>query len=248
MSDASNIPKTKSVNEKTSPITGYGGLASFFVAIAAFLFPQLVAGLGLSIYTSAGNSFSQKNIMQYFVLDLSIEILTLATLAMFLRRHKKSIKDLLGTLKDKVQLFWVPLTFIVYLMSVTIAYTIVQTITKSVDLNQEQDNAFKAAASHPQIALAFVALVVVTPIVEEMVFRGFLYRGLRSSIGKVGAAIIASLLFGFAHGQINVGIDTFILSLFLIALLEKTNSLIPSILLHAIKNFFAFLIIFSGRF
>jgi membrane protease YdiL (CAAX protease family) len=248
MSDVNRITEQPKKTDKKASITGYGGLSSFFVAIGCFLFPQLLAGFWLGIYSALGGDFNEKNILQYFALDLFVELVTVGFLALFLKRKKRTLRDVLGKLTDKIQLFWVPVAFVLYMIAVTLAYSLVQVVSKSVDLNQEQENTFKAAASHPEIVLAFFALVVVTPIVEEFIFRGFLYRSLKSSVGKIWAAIIASGLFALAHGQLNVGIDTFILSLFLIALLEKTSSLVPSILLHAVKNFFAFIIIFGSKF
>jgi len=55
---------------------------------------------------------------------------------------------------------------------------------------------------HTMIGLAslWFGMVVAAPIVEEMIFRGLMYRGLAESrIGVVGAMLITSILFGLAH-------------------------------------------------
>ncbi|HKX73455.1 MAG TPA: CPBP family intramembrane glutamic endopeptidase [Candidatus Saccharimonadales bacterium] len=95
-----------------------------------------------------------------------------------------------------------------------------------------------------EMALAFLALVIVVPIAEELLFRGFIFKGIRSQYSFVVSALAVSVLFGVAHGQLNVGIDTFCLSLVLCYLVEKTNSLWPGILVHALKNAVAFVLIF----
>lgn len=95
-----------------------------------------------------------------------------------------------------------------------------------------------------ELALAFVALVVVVPIAEELLFRGFIYKGVRRGFSFIVAAFVVSLLFAVAHGQLNVGIDVFCLSLVLCYLREKTDSLWPGILLHGLKNAVAFYMIF----
>jgi membrane protease YdiL (CAAX protease family) len=56
--------------------------------------------------------------------------------------------------------------------------------------------------------------------------------------------VFTSAIFGFAHGQWNVGVDTFALSLALCYLAYKTNSLWPSVLLHSLKNLIAFILVF----
>ncbi len=229
-------------------LPGYGALESFGIAVLLFFIPQLLAGLGLGLIKGIGGDFDSKNINHYFLLDTCIELLTLAMLTWFLSKRKVKLRALFGNVKKRFSaLLSIPI-FFAYLATVTLTFTIVQHIIPAINLNQEQQNSFKAAASSPEIALAFVALVVITPIIEEVIFRGFLYRGLKNRLGKWGAALLASLVFAIAHGQLNVGIDTFILSMYLIFLLETTNSLVPSIFLHAIKNSFAFFLIFSGRF
>ena len=59
------------------------------------------------------------------------------------------------------------------------------------------------------------------------------------------AAVIVSGFFAFAHGQVNVGVDTFILSMVGCYLVIKTNSLLPAVLLHAAKNAIAFVLLVS---
>ena len=87
--------------------------------------------------------------------------------------------------------------------------------------------------------------MVVAPISEELLFRGFLYGKLKSrKLKPLFSAIVTSLLFGLVHGQLNVGIDTFILSMMMIYLLEKRQSLWVTIMLHMIKNGVAFLALF----
>ena len=56
-----------------------------------------------------------------------------------------------------------------------------------------------------------VTAVVAAPVVEEMVFRGLMLRGLRSRMGAVAAVGLQGVLFGLAHvdpvrGTGNVGL------------------------------------------
>jgi hypothetical protein len=114
--------------------------------------------------------------------------------------------------------------------------------------NQSQNIGYQGIAG-TQLILAFVGLVVLPPLAEEMLFRGFLYRGLASRWPKVVAALVTSGLFGLVHFQWNVSIDVFVLSLVMIALYEKTENLWVCVGLHAIKNSLAFLtlFVFIGR-
>jgi membrane protease YdiL (CAAX protease family) len=50
------------------------------------------------------------------------------------------------------------------------------------------------------LASLWFGMTVAAPIVEEMMFRGLMYRGLAESrIGVVGAMLISSVVFGLAH-------------------------------------------------
>lgn len=96
-----------------------------------------------------------------------------------------------------------------------------------------------------ELWIAFAVLVVLVPIAEEIMFRGMLYGRLRQEgVRWWLSATIVSVLFGLAHGQWNVGIDVFILSMVACALREFTGSLWPSILVHITKNLIAFSLLY----
>jgi membrane protease YdiL (CAAX protease family) len=95
------------------------------------------------------------------------------------------------------------------------------------------------------LPLTFIALVIVPPIVEEVLFRGFLYGRLNyHRYSMLVSALVTSVAFALVHGQLNVGVDTFVLSMVMIYMLEKRQSLWVTITMHAIKNTVAFLALF----
>ena len=50
------------------------------------------------------------------------------------------------------------------------------------------------------LAVTLIAVVVIAPLWEELVFRGFVYRGIASSrLGVAGAIVISSLLWAALH-------------------------------------------------
>jgi membrane protease YdiL (CAAX protease family) len=92
--------------------------------------------------------------------------------------------------------------------------------------------------------MAFIALVIIAPIAEEVLFRGYLYGKLRSHASVLVATLLTSALFGAVHMQWNVAIDTFILSLAMCYLRELTGTIWAGTLVHMIKNGLAFTLIF----
>lgn len=80
------------------------------------------------------------------------------------------------------------------------------------------------------------------PFIEEFIFRGVLYKGFSSSLGKVAGAIVVSGIFIVVHTTILQFGSWFIISiLILVAVLlilfrEFSGSLIPPILIHQSYN------------
>jgi len=205
---------------------------SLTVGSLIFLGPQLVFGL------AAVKKDSQSAASQFFLV-FAIEAATTALLWAFLKRRGVGLK-VLGfrkfVAKDVLYIF---AGYALYFITLIIALTLATHFFPHFNEGQSQKTGFEQAAG-ANLVLTFFALVVFPPIAEEMLFRGFLYQGLKQRFTKVVSAIIVGLLFGFAHGQWNVAIDTFILSTVMIIVFEKSKNLWVNIGLHALKNFIAF--------
>lgn len=80
--------------------------------------------------------------------------------------------------------------------------------------------------------------IVLAPIIEETVMRGFLFAGLRQRLGWVKAALISSALFGALHLSIAAFIPTTTLGLLFCYLYQRSNSIWPGIILHTLINSF----------
>ena len=135
--------------------------------------------------------------------------------------------------------------FITYFILTAVVLSLVSSFLPSVDLNQSQDVGFDTVTGGYTMLLAFVTLVVVAPVAEEVLFRGYMYGKLKQARIPVWLAIlVVSTIFGLIHGQWNVFFDTFTLSIVLCVLREITGNIWASILLHMIKNGIAFYILF----
>ncbi len=90
--------------------------------------------------------------------------------------------------------------------------------------------------------LLWLAVVVLAPLNEEIFFRGFLFAGFsRSRVGGWGAILLTSLLWAVIHVQYDwydAG-SIFAAGLLLGYVRRKTNSIIPTIAMHALMNLVA---------
>lgn len=187
-----------------------------------------------------------------FIVMLLISGISIFMLMLFLRRRHAPIKVIGLNRKPMLKdVGYALIALVGYFVAYIAIANIVKLVIPAVNLEQEQQLGFENV-SNLQLPLVFISLVILPPIVEEIMTRGFLYTGLKKGLPHLPAMIIASSIFAVAHLQAGSGapllwvaaIDTFVLSMFLIALRDKTDGLWSPILLHGLKNFIAFLSIF----
>jgi membrane protease YdiL (CAAX protease family) len=210
----------------------FWGLVCFFAPQFALLpFASLIEALPLDRNT------------KLFIFQGLSELATVSLLLLVLRRlYRTDFKSIgLAALQPGL-LGWSILAFPLYLAASTLVSDLFAQLF-SIDLLQQQDIGYGSPSGFG-LVLIFLALVVLAPFVEELLFRGFLFTAFRRTFGFWTGAAAVSLLFAVAHGQANVGVDVFVLSMFLCYLREKTDSLWPSIALHALKNLVAFVVLF----
>lgn len=92
------------------------------------------------------------------------------------------------------------------------------------------ERAFATESLTRQVVVSWVA----APLVEELVFRGLLYRAWERQLGWMPSALLTSACFGLFH--IHNFTASFLISLVLIGLLRRTGSLRAPILAHATYN------------
>lgn len=92
--------------------------------------------------------------------------------------------------------------------------------------------------------LAVFLICVVAPIAEETFFRGFFFAGLRRRLSRVPSALISGLVFGGVHAPTGptAVIPLAILGTGLALLYERTGSIWPGIIGHALNNSLALLV------
>jgi membrane protease YdiL (CAAX protease family) len=102
------------------------------------------------------------------------------------------------------------------------------------------------SAHGSQAALFIVAVLVVAPLGEELLFRGALLRALMRRTNPTAAVAISALVFALVHVALDPGAGFAVPALFLLGLVSgdralKTGDLSESFLLHAGFNLLAVL-------
>lgn len=237
----------------------YGPVATVIITLFIYIAAELIAGLLISVVplilgwdANRTNSWVQENPWATFGFVLLVESVTLGLLYMFMSRRKMSFRGL-GIDKLRLKHILIALGgFAFYFGLYIIGISVFKSVFPGLNLEQKQELGFQTTVEGINLLPVFISLVILPPIAEEIAARGFLFGGLRTKLPFGAAALITSAMFGAAHlgasshGLLWVaGIDTFILSLVLCFLREKTRSLWPSIIVHTIKNGLAFVVLFS---
>lgn len=83
----------------------------------------------------------------------------------------------------------------------------------------------------------FLAIVVIGPLVEEILFRGIIFRSFEEASDVPWFALLFSgLMFGIWHGSFIQGVYTAMMGIILGYFMKKCRSLLFVVLAHAVNN------------
>ena len=258
MSDDSSKPVEQPKKPDTKALIPWNPWLAIVFVVFVYFTTQIVAALALAIWPAINHwpsdqtdNWLNTSIYAQFFFVLIAEGLVLLAVYQFLRLYGRSWK-VIGFRRPKwsdvgMGLLLAPLYYLSYFLIILAAGWLMPTL----DMDQSQQLGFDPVGAW-QLTLTFLSLVILPPLVEETLMRGFLYTSLKKGLPQLAAAITTSVIFAAAHLQAGSGapllwvaaIDTFVLSLFLIWLREKTGSLWASMTLHALKNSVAFITLF----
>jgi membrane protease YdiL (CAAX protease family) len=220
------------------PFWVYGGFLLAQVVILILIY--FLRMLGISLKSINQNLL--ETIISVLVYVLSLIIVVGVPTVLGLRTNKKDLgTDRLPSWSD---ILFSPLGYIIYAILSSLILYIASIIAPWINTSQAQDVGFSQLHSQIEYCLAFITLVVMAPAAEELLFRGYLFGKLKKKIPTWIAIIIVSLTFAIAHGQWNIALDTFALSVVLCILREITGGIWSSMLLHMIKNGIAFYLLY----
>lgn len=93
--------------------------------------------------------------------------------------------------------------------------------------------------------ISLLQICVIAPVIEEILMRGFVLGGLKSSYGVFIALLISSVLFALLHFNMVQTLSAFICGLILGCLFIKTDSILCCIIAHCGYNLISFIMMFK---
>ena len=91
----------------------------------------------------------------------------------------------------------------------------------------------------------YVAVGILAPLAEEIVFRGAILRTLLGMVSKKNhwvAIMVSAAIFGAAHGNAAQFVNALLMGLLLGWMYYRTKSLVPGILMHWVNNTMAYIL------
>ena len=215
------------------PIWVYG--AFLIVEIIISLLINQLAGLGVPLKSI--NPVIFNTAISVFVYGISLAVVV--GVPIYIKKRRTSLQDLgVNDWPTFLEIFISPLAFVAYFLLTIVTMSIASGVF-SVDVKQQQAIPFSQSmlASHWQLLMAFTVMVVLGPIVEELLYRGYLYGKLRNSFSIWLVGPDTPL-------QWAVAVDTFTLSLVMCAAREYTGAIWVPMMMHMMKNGIAFYFLF----
>lgn len=120
------------------------------------------------------------------------------------------------------------------LLVIPLIYTILR-LNELFPMPEEVASTFDKAS----LSMGILAFVIIAPIIEELVFRGIIYKTLRNTHGIPVAVGVSSILFGAIHLNVAQGVNAFFIGVLCALVYEKFRTLRAPLLVHMTLNLVA---------
>lgn len=213
------------------------------VVVSLLVEAIVVAVFTMKYLPDASVSMSMEQLMAYVEADVYkyiVEITAISALAtipflILMRSNDRKKEKAMGLVPNNRA----PLSKYVYVAVISIVFSLaLNNIVLLSDL-AEYSIAYQEAAEalySPSLIVQILCLGIVTPIMEEYIFRGLIFKRLRNRLPVARAIISSALFFGIYHGNLVQMIYGTLSGILLAYLYEKYGSLKAPILAHMLMN------------
>ncbi len=205
---------------------------NLFVMIAMIIGISLLGGLFLGLaFEIYGEEVLSTNLEGYYLLLFDAAVVAIILLAYKPVLHFiKSIWDV-SVLKNGKTYLYLLIGFIIIALS---QYLMLHVFSFESAAEQKEQLGSLRIQNSIQSIIYVLSVAIITPVKEEILFRGILYRFLERKYNFLVGIIISSFIFGILHGGLLI--TATIMGIVLAMLYKKTQSVIPSIILHIVWN------------
>lgn len=194
-------------------------------------------------------SLAEQRFSTFLISSVAFQGAGLVLTHFFIREHDLSWANFLGLKKPNLRraLLFGVITAAIVLPGLLLLNKICEALLTLMQGKPELQSSIQilqVSVSPGQRICFGIAALVLAPFVEEILFRGILYRFLKQMGWPRLSIVISSLLFGFIHGNLMALVPLSCLAVVLALLYDETDNLMSPITAHAVfnaVNFFMFL-------
>lgn len=198
-------------------------------ALIAFLLFATVSGAGEHRLVELNSQLLLENV----VLELGIVLV----IALFITARGRDINALGGF--SKISITRAVSIGVVLLVLAYPLLNVAELVTEALIKASSKQNIvelFTVSGSIKQRVLIIVFAVMVAPVIEEFLFRFFLYGVVRHYFGWIVAALFNALLFAAVHTHLPSFLPLFVLGMCLTIAYEWSGSVLVSMTMHSLFN------------
>ncbi|EEL83744.1 CAAX amino terminal protease [Bacillus cereus AH1271] len=163
-----------------------------------------------------------------------------------IKRYKLSWKDI-GIRKLSWRDFLWTVVALIFLIIVSIAVLMIME-KMGISFENSKTETVQNDKSIYAFCIAVIGAAVISPIYEEVLYRGVFYTFFRDRYGIWGGVLISSIIFTVVHiPTYNTLPVNFLSGVVFAWLYEKTNSILSAMIAHALFNFIAVILTFVSN-
>ncbi len=222
-------------------LAGYKKAILFFISF--FLISSLVSAL--LFFTIDDNDFFRGLSYTLELSDIIYSLIIITIILYFNKRNKNIGRVKLSFSTNYSLIFYILISTIIFKILVDPIFRLNEILDTTLILNDKKP----IFNSLPQNILIFIDVVLLTPIIEEIIFRGYILKILEKK-KLVPKILFTSFLFTLTHipSDLNSLFVIFIFAI-LLGLISLRFGLIYSIIFHSLYNFIWFIMyIFSHKY
>ncbi|PFB62993.1 CPBP family intramembrane glutamic endopeptidase [Bacillus cereus] len=210
---------------------------SGYIILIYFIMTQFVGIIGVQLLAKTGwydIQGNQQQAIQQLLVHWELIGFSLTLIIFFLIYRKEIMKDTKLSIKLSRSsfvwiLFGVILVFLGQMVGRLLDKSVFQLTTQSVNTS----STVAAAVISP---VALISIDLLTPLVEEFVFRYAAINILTRRFTQTWSILISSLFFSIMHFEFSFIFGYFLIGLVLAVVYIRTNRLLVSFFVHAIMN------------
>ncbi len=218
------------------PLLVYYGISLVVTMFAS----AVVAGLKMPQYLNGQVEYAQmvtemtNEILKYTTIITGVTALVAIPVFWWLFHKDNRIRRQLGMPEPKKAGLTKYIWIVILGMAACVALNNILTLSNLAMISSYEETG--ANFYEVNLAAQIICLGILTPIAEELVFRGLIFKRMREVLNRKRAILISALIFGIYHGNLVQAVYGGVLGALLAYAYEKYGSLKAPILAHMVLN------------